>query len=92
MTYKNTDSTVLKSAKIGNVAIGTQVVFHNDGLTEDIHIIVKSDDTAGLIKTVVVADEVQDVKYPFTHDPGKEAFILKTVPTRQELLFDEDED
>lgn len=100
MKYRNTDSTILKSAKISTVAIGTQVVFHNDGLLEDIHTVVGVvsrgiDDRRplvvgeGRIRTVVNAGP--DIEYPFTQDPNIEAFILKVAPTRQELLFDEDE-
>ena len=93
MTYKNSDSTVLKSAKISTLAIGTQVVFYNDGSLEDIHVIqgVTEENSVignkGRMKTTVKVNT--QLEYPFTQDIDRVVFVLKAAPTRQDLLFDE---
>lgn len=97
MIYKNEDKSLVK-VRIGRLAIGTSVVFHNDGMIEDVHIITlleehelsKTANGSHRIKTVVIADSTQDIKYPFFHDFDRECYILESTPSRHDLLFDED--
>ena len=97
MTYKNEDKSLVQ-VRIGCLAIGTSVVFNNDGTLEDIHIVTRPlDEETPLgdreIKTVVVANSTQDVKYPFFHSFDRLCYILKdnveVTPNRHSILFDE---
>jgi len=88
MKYKNTDNTVLDRILIGQANIGEQIVFHNDGLVEDIHVIRASDGS-----TVITEVRVKDTEYiyAFAHDFDRPCYLLKYAPSRIELLFDEED-
>ena len=91
----------MNKVRIGCVAIGTSVVFNNNGLLENVHVVTLTNDQESdkypngerRIKTVVVADSTQDIKYPFFSSFDRLCYILKDSvelgPNRYSILFDD---
>jgi hypothetical protein len=85
MRIKN--KTKLKHIEIGDVAINTQVLFHNDGLEEDIYTIKFNRDDG---KVITIVETPQGAKYDFLHSSKTLCYIYKAAPDKHEVLFNED--
>lgn len=86
MIYVNTNNDELRSILLGDVAVGTKVVFYNDDIPQDIHIVIEENDAG--IRTKVELNGMDG--YYFANDPDRPCYILESPPTRGEVLFDED--